>query len=547
MTIDEFLDKLEGVQSVPGGWQAICPAHDDNSPSLQITEREDGSIGVHCHAYCPTEAVMAALGCTMAHLFPGGSSMGTPEAIYPYLDENRDLLFEAVRFPGKKFRQRHYDEDGELVYNLEGVRRVLFRLPEVIAASHANATIYVCEGEKDVLNLADRGYNATCNPMGAGKWRDEYCAFLLGANVVVIADKDEPGRHHAEQVRDSLRQANVLVSVVEAREGKDASDHLEAGYGVDDFAPVVERVRRGIVTAREMAANAKVHLKAQEGAEAEYVIPDFALGKHALAMRPGRMYLLGGYTGDGKTTLALQITRRLCSLQVPPRVGFFSLEMSSDDLTNRLLQHWGLPLYKIEHPWLFDEKEQFTYNAAVAQIEEWPLEVTYDSGIDAESICETTRDRDYDFIFVDHIHRFNWGAERRTLEREIGLLNNLALDYNIPVFVLAQFRNYERGRGFMAYPRPSLQDFKETGSLGQEAAMAMAVWRHRAQDTTQYDPKGFSNLIVLKNRYGPCSEQLLQLDTNRMLFVPPTHGGQHDDGNPTEPPATGAGGDVSAY
>ncbi len=522
MTLDAFLDLLDGVHPSGGFFIARCPAHEDRSASLQVSEREDESIGVHCHAGCTVESVMEALDLTLADLFPGQSrqSYGEPVAVYPYVDEEGVTLFEACRFEGKRFRPRHEDEEGEYVYNLEGIRRVLFNLPAVIEAAGKRETIYLCEGEKDVLSFTNKGHVASCNPMGAGKWRKEYSEFLKGANVFIIQDKDEPGRHHAMRVRDSLREEGVLVSVWEAKEGKDATDHFEAGYGIEDFIPVIERVRRGIVTAREMADTGFIHLRSEQGSVPEYVVSDFSFGKHSLAFRQGRPYLLGGYTGDGKTTTALQIARSLCSSPVPPRVGFFSMEMSADDLRNRLIGHWGLHLWYIEHPWEMDDQQKVTYRAAIEQMKEWPLEIIFDTQLSAQSICETARDRDYDFVFVDHIHRFSWGGERRNLESEITMLTNLALDFNIPVFVLAQLRAVRSGQGkFEKFPRPSIAEFKETSVLGEEAALAMAIYRHRSNDST-YDPSGTSELIALKNRYGPTTSSFVRLDPRRMIFVP---------------------------
>jgi hypothetical protein len=88
--------------------------------------------------------------------------------------------------------------------------------------------------------LERAGAAATCNPGGAGKWRDEYAETLVGATVVIVADRDKPGRKHARQVETSLRKAGCSVQVVEAAEGKDAADHLAAGYGLDDFQPLPE-------------------------------------------------------------------------------------------------------------------------------------------------------------------------------------------------------------------------------------------------------------------------------------------------------------------
>jgi len=113
----------------------------------------------------------------------------------------------------------------------------------VIEAIKDGEIIYVCEGEKDVHSLERAGVAATCNPGGAGKWRDEYSEVLRDVIVVIVADRDEAGQRHARQVFASLQGVAAAAEIVEpAGEGlpdgrtiKDASDHLEAGFTVADF------------------------------------------------------------------------------------------------------------------------------------------------------------------------------------------------------------------------------------------------------------------------------------------------------------------------
>ena len=113
------------------------------------------------------------------------------------------MIFQCVRFKPKDFWQRRPDGKGGWINNLQGVRRVLYRLPEVIAAS----TVCVAEGEKDCDNLAKLGFVATTNPLGAGKWRDEYSETLRGKDVIVfgdVGDNDGQGEKHTEHVIESL-------------------------------------------------------------------------------------------------------------------------------------------------------------------------------------------------------------------------------------------------------------------------------------------------------------------------------------------------------
>jgi hypothetical protein len=171
--------------------------------------------------------------------------LGEPEAIYRYRDEAGGLLFEVVRFPGKEFRCRRPDPvaPSGWTWRLRGVRRVLYRLPELIEAVARGGTVYIGEGERDVEALVAAGAAATCNPGGAGKWRREYASFLKAADVVIVADNDEAGMAHAEKVRAALSGVARRVRIVLPAVGKDASDHLNAGKDLEEFVPHQPAVR----------------------------------------------------------------------------------------------------------------------------------------------------------------------------------------------------------------------------------------------------------------------------------------------------------------
>ena len=68
---EKLIPRLDGVIEIRSGtWKALCPAHDDRSPSLSIKEVDGGMLLVHCHAGCDTEEVVSALGLTLSDLFP---------------------------------------------------------------------------------------------------------------------------------------------------------------------------------------------------------------------------------------------------------------------------------------------------------------------------------------------------------------------------------------------------------------------------------------------------------------------------------------------
>ncbi len=85
------------------------------------------------------------------------------------------------------------------------MRRVLFKLPELIEAVAAEHPVFIVEGEKDVLVLNKLGIVATTNPGGAGKWRPEFSETLRDADVILIPDNDDAGWEHINQVGALLR------------------------------------------------------------------------------------------------------------------------------------------------------------------------------------------------------------------------------------------------------------------------------------------------------------------------------------------------------
>ena len=495
MTLDAFLELLEDVRPTGQGYVARCPAHEDREASLGVAESDEGIL-VNCYAGCPTDSVLDALNLKWSDLFFKSTAVdyAEPEAIYDYEDINGEPLFQAVRFKGKKFRQRHWS-GGEWVWNLDGVKRVLYHLPALVDGIAVGRTVFVTEGEKDVESLERAGWVATCNPMGAGKWRDEYSEMLRGANVVIIQDRDEPGRAHAEQVKQALQGIANSISVVQAKTGKDVTDHLGAGHDVRDLVPVRSVVRRGIMTASELAERGREYVTLNQND-----IPGYALSPAVpVVFRQGRMYAIGAYTGDGKTRFALQGTRALCSSGV--RVGYGSLEMPERDLRNGLIAHTGISQALLEEPWRIQADPQLKakYEAALAEISAWNLDIVFDSGLTGDKIIEHARDREWDVVIVDHIHRFGWGKERRTLEAEVMKMTNLALESNVMVILLCQLRKQMRGRDMEAYPMPTLADFRETSQIADDSSIAMAIWRQR--DSAGFSYTGATQVMILKNRH----------------------------------------------
>src|SRR5262245_43434356 len=190
-----------------------------------------------------------------------GGGLGDPVAIFDYEDEFGRRLFQVLRFepPGrpKTFRQRTGPDQVE--WSIEGVRRVLFKLPELVAEIAEGRVIFVVEGEKDVLILRKHGVPATTKPMGAvtediqakGKrWLGEYSETLRGADVVLCGDNDAPGREHMRIVArcfngvvKRLRVLDLAAIWRDIKDGDDVSDWFDHGGGtVEKLWAAVEQL-----------------------------------------------------------------------------------------------------------------------------------------------------------------------------------------------------------------------------------------------------------------------------------------------------------------
>jgi hypothetical protein len=252
--------------------RGIC--HDGDDPETVSVRRVAGKVNIRCHKCDGDDDFLNAIGWTARDLYdePREGREGRQErptmppkprpkptapkerrkaqrplrgevTAYPYCDEAGTLLYEVVRveLPGEDKTFRQIAADGS--FGIDGVRRVLYRLPHVLEVAQAGGIVMVVEGEKDADNLAAIGMCATTTTNGAkSEWLPEYTQAFKGAGqAVVVADNDEVGRSRALKVTGILRAAGInaravlpAVNAVKA----DVTDHLQAGYGFDDLVPL---------------------------------------------------------------------------------------------------------------------------------------------------------------------------------------------------------------------------------------------------------------------------------------------------------------------
>lgn len=232
--------------------KAQCPAHDDHSPSLHVTCGETRVL-IKCHAGdgCDPKDILAAIGLTLADLFGEPLPDRAPDddwlpcwkeghrkiEEYPYRDEFGKTLYAVARCAEKHFWQWRPDSASKTGkrWQLGNVRRVPYRLPELLAGIANGDTAWIVEGERDVHAILKRHGTVTTNSGGAGKWLPEFAGYFHDADVIVIADRDGPGEAHALHIAEILVPVVNSLTIEQAAYGKDARDHFAGGGHLGNF------------------------------------------------------------------------------------------------------------------------------------------------------------------------------------------------------------------------------------------------------------------------------------------------------------------------
>lgn len=240
-----------------GNLKARCPFHDDQTASLSIGIRDGrwnckacGSKGDAFSFYArkhglDTKASFPEVLRGIAEAFSIHGGNGTGKAAerqvvkaYDYLDAAGNVVFRKLRYEPKSFSLCQPNGAGGWINGMAGVEPVLYRLPEIMAATE----VWVAEGEKDADSLAGLGFAATTNFDGAGKWKDTYAEILRGKHVFIIPDNDEPGRQHAELVARSLHGKAESVKNVTLPGLPDKGDVSDFIAGIGDPDAAAERL-----------------------------------------------------------------------------------------------------------------------------------------------------------------------------------------------------------------------------------------------------------------------------------------------------------------
>lgn len=515
-SLELILSKLTKVKRTHNGYEACCPAHDDQHPSLSITPKED-RILLHCQTGCSPEAVVEALGLTMADLFDEPLTDKKPEILetYDYTDADGKVLYQVVRMLPKSFRQRRPDGKGGYIWNMEGQERVLYHLPRVAKTIAAEGVVFVVEGEKDVHTLESWGLTATTNAGGAGKWLPSYAESLRGAKVYVLADNDEIGRAHADLVAASLKgvaEGVVVLPLPGLPEKGDVSDWARMGHTKEDLVRVIRERPKKVRTCIDVLSWVESHTHRDNPLPRGIDYPWLKVNNMTNGMHPGWLCVLAGYTSHGKTAAALEIAVTAC--KEGRTVLFASLEMPAETVGVRVAQRSGLNSFGFFRGCCTDSDRAAAAEAVnLSYLKRLHIVEATRSVV---AITELISEIEPDLVIVDHLAKMDMGDTRdlrAAYSRTTLALVEMAKSLHVPVLLLAQLR---RNVGVEAGSVPTVQDLKESSSIEQDADQVIFVWRERNAVSKVAEEKGM--FIVAKSRMGMVGSEKFIFDGARQMF-----------------------------
>ncbi|MCP3968075.1 MAG: replicative DNA helicase [Lentisphaerae bacterium] len=258
-------------------------------------------------------------------------------------------------------------------------------------------------------------------------------------------------------------------------------------------------------------------------------LPD--LNKLVGGFKRGEMFVLAARPSIGKTSLALNLLRNVAMKETTPRsVAFFSLEMTAEQITRRLICTEA----KIPESRFFDgsfkPSEMTKLTSAVSELQKTKIFIDPTGGLTIAELRAKARRlkmmENIELIAIDYLQLMKADGRIDSRQQEVAEISSgikkLAKDLNVPVLVLAQLnREVEKTSGASAHPK--LSHLRESGTIEQDADIVAFLHRDRDEaksPTAETLRNGLdAKLIIEKNRNGQTGILDLKFYPDRMEFV----------------------------
>ncbi|MFH0863937.1 MAG: replicative DNA helicase [Candidatus Gottesmanbacteria bacterium] len=244
------------------------------------------------------------------------------------------------------------------------------------------------------------------------------------------------------------------------------------------------------------------------------------LDNRLAGMQPSNLLILAARPGQGKTALVLNMAQN-ASVQQKIPVGIFSLEMSKEELVDRLLvSQADVDAWRLKTGKLADE--DFTkLSTAMGELAEAPLYIDDTPGANILEIRTKARrlqvQHGVQLLIVDYLQLVDCGRRYDNRVQEVSMvsasLKNLARELKIPVLSVSQLSRAVESRGSKI---PQLADLRESGAIEQDADVVMFLYRQ--EEPEKWGDSILTKLLIAKHRNGPLGEIDMLFKGDRIKF-----------------------------
>ena len=286
-----------------------------------------------------------------------------------------------------------------------------------------------------------------------------------------------------------------------------------------------EHLRQDFIPLKDALAESFERLEEfmKHGAKFRGIPTGFAdLDNKLAGMQDANLLILAARPGIGKTTFALNIALNVALKDKVP-VGFFSLEMSKEELVDRLLvaqadiDAWRLKTGKLSD----DDYRRLT--EAMGELSEAPVFIDDTPGASIIEMRTKARklkiEKGLRFLIVDYLQLANGGRFFESRVQEVSFvsqgLKNLARELKIPVLAISQLSRAVEQRGSK---KPQLSDLRESGSIEQDSDVVMFLYQEEESEDLLDQNKRLIKLFIAKHRNGPIGEIDLMFRGDRVKF-----------------------------
>lgn len=321
--------------------------------------------------------------------------------------------------------------------------------------------------------------------------------------------------NYARIVREKYDVRRLIKAAREITD--DAMDPgIEPSVLLDEAEQKIYDIRQGhqtggLVPIQEvLASNYEIFNKLASSERDEFVgIPTgiSALDDITTGLNRSDLIIVGARPGMGKTSFALNLARNV-AVQHHKTVAFFALEMSCEQLVNRLLSSEAkVPSKKLRVGNLTPD-EWGRIATASGILCKTPMYFDDTSNITVpEMKARLRRLKKVDFVVVDYLQLMQSAKRIDNRVQEVSEITRnlkiMAKELNVPLMVCAQL---SRGTEKQTNHRPMLADLRESGSIEQDADQVLFLYRDDYYKNEKEDPSsvetGTSEVIVAKNRHG---------------------------------------------